>query len=137
MTITERTDPGRSAKLMVVQANLVAHYIDAALRGGDTAERIDGVLSAITGETAVSEIYVTDGEGNIEYTSHPEVDFMFPTNPEAGTQAAPFARLLDGSATVVVQKPRPRELDAAVFQYIGVAGVDQPRIVQVGVTGGA
>ena len=137
MTLTERTNPGGSAGLMVVQARLAAHYVAAALRAGDTAKRINGVLAEIARETAVSEIYVTDGEGNIEYTSHPEVKFKFPTDPEADTQAAPFARLLDGSTTVVVQEPRPRELDAAVFQYVGVAGVDQPRIVQVGVAGGA
>ena len=54
MTLTEQTGPGRSAELMVVQAKLVAHYVAAALRAEDTAERINGVLAAITGETAVS-----------------------------------------------------------------------------------
>lgn len=136
MTVKEPTDPGRSAELMVVQARLLAHYIDAALRAGDTAEQINGALAAITSETAVSEVYVTDREGNIEYTSQPEVKFKFPTDPEAGTQAASFARLLDGGTNVVVQEPQPRELDSAVFQYVGVAGVDQPRIVQVGIAGG-
>ena len=42
----------------------------------------------------------------------------------------PFAALLDGSKTVVVQDSRSRE--HAVFKYVGVAGVDQARVVQMG-----
>ena len=52
---------------------------------------------------------------------------------DAGTQAAPFAALFGGLTGVVVQDAQPRQLDAAVFKYVGVAGVDQTRIVQVGV----
>ena len=33
----------------------------------------------------------------------------------------------------MVQDAQPRQLDAAVFKYVGVGGVDQTRIVQVGV----
>jgi len=32
----------------------------------------------------------------------------------------------------VIQGARPRELDGKEFKYVGVAGVDKPRIVQVG-----
>ena len=46
------------------------------------------------------------------------------------------AALLLGTESVVIQQPRSRELDAAVFRYVGVAGVDQPRIVQVGMARG-
>ena len=33
-----------------------------------------------------------------------------------------------------MQKFRPREFDLKVFQYVGVSGVDETRIVQVGVS---
>jgi hypothetical protein len=33
---------------------------------------------------------------------------------------------------VVVQESRRREIDPHVFKYVGVSGVDIPRIVQVG-----
>ena len=34
----------------------------------------------------------------------------------------------------VIQDAQPRQLDQAIFKYVGVAGIDQPRIVQVGVS---
>ncbi len=40
---------------MVVPAKLAAHCVAAALRAGDTAERINGVPAAVTRETAVSD----------------------------------------------------------------------------------
>ena len=36
--------------------------------------------------------------------------------------------------TVVIRDAQPRQLDQAIFKYVGVAGIDQPRIVQVGVS---
>jgi len=33
----------------------------------------------------------------------------------------------------VIQDARKREIDNQIFKYVGVAGVDKPRIVQVGV----
>ena len=36
--------------------------------------------------------------------------------------------------TMVLQDARPREYDGKVFKYVGVSGVDQPRIVQIGIS---
>src|SRR5262249_26060595 len=44
-------------------------------------------------------------------------------------------RLLDGGpdrADFVVQESRKREIDNHVYKYVGVSGVDRPRIVEVG-----
>ncbi len=49
-------------------------------------------------------------------------------------QASAFWPLIDGRAKVVVQEARKREIDDRVFRYVGVAGIDKPRIVQVGVS---
>ncbi len=128
--------------LMVATAKLVAHYVAAAVQAGTSAENINSVLLDIVESTRVSEIYVTDADGNIEFGSHPTLNFTFPTDLEAGTQSAPFARLLEGTesegtATVVVQQPQPRELDGQMFQYVGVSGIVRHRIVQVGIAGEA
>ena len=128
--------------LMVATAKLVAHYVATAVQAGTPTEMINSVLLDIVESTRVSEIYVTDANGNIEFGSHPTLNFTFPTDPEAGSQAAPFARLLEGTAsegnvTVVIQEPQPRELDGAVFQYVGVSGIVRHRIVQVGIAGDA
>ena len=120
---------------MVAEAMLAAHFVAAAIKAGMGRDEIDAVLARIAERSAVTEFWVSDAKGRVVFTNVKGIDFTFPTDPRAGTQAAPFAALLDGSKTVVVQESRPREHDKAVFKYVGVAGVDRARIVQVGVSG--
>ena len=128
------------ASLMIATAKMVAHYVATAAQAGTSAEIINAVLLDITETTSIDEVFVSDADGNIEFGSHPDLNFKFPTDPESGTQAAPFAQLLEGTAvegtaTVVVQDPTPREFDGAIFQYVGVSGIVRSRIVQVGIAG--
>ena len=118
---------------MVAEAMLAARFIDAAVRAGMGAEEIDAALAGIAAQTAISEFWISDEDGRIEYGTVAGTGFAFPTDPAAGTQAAPFAALLRGEATVVVQEAQPREYDGRVFKYVGAAGIDRPRIVQVGI----
>ena len=119
---------------MVAEATLAAHFVDAAVKAGMDRDAINAVLSRIADETVISEFWVTDENGEIAFTNIEGVDFTFPTDPAADSQAAPFAALLTGDQTVVVQDAAPRVLDGATFKYVGVAGVDQRRIVQVGLS---
>ena len=116
---------------MVAAAMTAAHYLNAALKAGMPEKQIEAVLAAIVRRSGMSEFWITDETGRIVLGSAP-MDFVFPSDPDAGTQGAPFAALLRGAEAVVIQDPQPRELDGRVFQYVGVAGVDRPRIVQVG-----
>ena len=120
---------------MVAEAMLTAHFIDAALKAGMSTDDINAVLAKVADQTVISEFWISDETGRIAFTNFPGTAFTFPTDPDAGTQAAPFATLLSGDETVVVQGVQPRELDAVPFKYVGVAGVDQARIVQVGLSG--
>ena len=120
---------------MVAEAMLTAHFIDAALKAGMSTDDINAVLAKVAEQTVISEFWISDETGRIAFTNFPDMAFTFPTDPEAGTQAAPFATLLSGAESVVVQGTQPRDLDAAPFKYVGVAGVDQSRIVQVGIAG--
>ena len=122
-----------TAKHMVAQALLTAHFIDAALRAGFNADEINAVLAKVAAQTVISEFWISDDRGRIAYTNIPDTDFAFPTDPDAGTQAAPFAALFEGLTSVVVQDAQPRQLDRAIFKYVAVGGVDQTRVVQVGV----
>ena len=72
--------------------------------------------------TAVTEFWVSDDKGRAVFANVKGIDFSFPTGPKAGTQATPFAALLDDSMTMVLQDARPREY------------VSQPRIVQIGIS---
>ena len=90
---------------MAAQAVLTSHYINAALQAGMSAEEINAVLMEISDQTIIIEFWVTDEEGRVEYTNMPEVDFTFPTDPNADTQAAPFAKLLQGTESISVAEP--------------------------------
>lgn len=118
---------------MVAEAMLTAHFIDAALKAGMSTDDINAVLTKVAAQTVISEFWVSDEAGRIVFSNIEDAAFAFPTDPDAGTQAAPFATLLSGAETVVVQGVQPRELDVVPFKYVGVVGVDQSRIVQVGV----
>ncbi|MCY4559544.1 MAG: hypothetical protein OXF79_24875 [Chloroflexi bacterium] len=130
------TNDGETAH-MVAEAKLTAHYIAAALEAGKSPEEINATLMEIANTSVIAEFWVSDETGRVEFTTQPGLDFAFPTDPDAGTQAAPFADLLLGNKQVVTQAMQPREADGKPFQYVGVTGVDQPRIVQVGIAGPA
>ena len=134
-TVNEEASEALMSDHMVAEALLTAHYIDAAQKAGLSPQEINATLTSIADETLITEFWVSDANGRIEFTNVQGIDFTFPTDPEAGTQAAPFADLLTGAEPVVVQGVQPREADGALFMYVGVAGVDQPRIVQVGIEG--
>ena len=120
---------------MVAEAMLTAHFIAAALKGGMSQDEINAVLAEVAEHSAISEFWISDGKGAIEFTNNPGTGFKFPTDPQAKAQAAPFAALLSGAKKVVVQDTQPRDIDARPFKYVGVSGVDGTRIVQVGVAG--
>ena len=100
---------------MLTEAMLTAHFVAAALKAGMGREEIDVDLTDIAEHSAVTEFHVTDGKGRRVFANVKETEFTFPTDPDAGTQAAPFAQLLDGTKSMVVQKFRPREYDQKVF----------------------
>ncbi len=122
------------SKHMVAQAMLTAQFVAAAVKAGMSKDEINAALTKVAAGSAISEFWISDENGRIEFTNIPDTSFQFPTDPAGKSQAAPFAALLDGSKTVVVQRFQARELDAKMFKYVGVAGVDKRRIVQVGVS---
>lgn len=123
-----------TSKHMVAEAKLTAHFVDAAIRAGMSAEAINSVLADVAHHSVITEFWISDEHGQIVFTNIPGTSFSFPADPESGTQAAPFAALLQGSESVVIQAVEKRELDGARFKYVGVAGVDKARIVQVGIS---
>jgi sigma-B regulation protein RsbU (phosphoserine phosphatase) len=80
----------------------------------------------------LDEIWITDEKGHAYLRNIADVDFTFSPDPKQQPQAHAFWPLLTGKTKSVVQEARQREVDTQVFKYVGVSGVDKPRIVQVG-----
>ncbi len=117
---------------MVVEATIAAHLVAVAEQAGLSPDQINAHLKAITDATVLSEFWITDPSGHAYLHSLPGVDFSFSPDPQKEPQASVFWPLLTGQEKVVIQDARPREIDPQVFKYVGVAGIDEPRIVQVG-----
>jgi hypothetical protein len=118
---------------MIGQAMLAAQFVAVAEKAGMMPAQINSVLSTVAESSAIEEFWITNSAGHA-YLTNTGIDFTFSPDPAQQPQAAAFWALLDGRETVVVQEPRKREIDDRVFKYVGVAGVDKPRIVQVGVS---
>jgi PAS domain-containing protein len=124
---------------MVMEARIVAHLVAIAEQKrpqGMTPAEVNGHLKKIARFAKENkgydyEFWVTDDAGKV-YLGTENVEFTFQADQP---QASAFLRLLEGGpnrAEVVVQESRKREIDEQVYKYVGVSGVDRPRIVEVG-----
>jgi serine phosphatase RsbU (regulator of sigma subunit) len=131
----------RIGEQMVVSSLLAAELVYVAERPGNLAPeaitaRLQNVIdrsATLTGDALVDEFWVTDEEGNA-YINTKQRSFTF---AEEDSQSGPFLSLLEPGAPPVIQSIKPRSLDGVPYMYVGVSGVDRPRIVQTGVAGSA
>jgi sigma-B regulation protein RsbU (phosphoserine phosphatase) len=120
---------------MQATATALSHYVAAAEKAGESPSAIKKVLKRIIDQTMVGEIWITDSKGRAYLNAPLDADFTFSPDPVLQPQASAFWSLLSGEVPMVIQPMRPRELDQKLFKYVGVGGVDQSRIVQVGTEG--
>jgi hypothetical protein len=123
----------RIARHMIGEAMLAAQFVAAAEKAAMTPTQINAALKSIADNTGIEEFWITDSSGRA-YLTNTGLDFTFSPDPAKQPQGAAFWALIDGRQKVVVQEARKREIDDRTFKYVGVAGVDKPRIVQVGVS---
>lgn len=124
---------------MLVEARLTAHLVAVAEgRAGLSASEVNAILKDVSVRTLKNEFLVAGPDG-VARLSFPrpapgEDDFRFDPDLADQPQAHVFWKLLeDRTGTAVVnQKAQPRAPDGVGFKYVGVSGVDKPRIVQVG-----
>ncbi|MFH1197438.1 MAG: hypothetical protein V1720_17190 [bacterium] len=116
---------------MVVTAKITAHMVAIAEKAGLTTEQINSHLKAITDNTVLSEFWITDETGHA-YLTNTGINFSFSPDPKVQPQAYVFWDLITGKKNVIVQTAQKRELDDQIYKYVGVAGIDKRRIVQVG-----
>ena len=124
---------------MIAQARIAAHLTAAAEAAGWNPSRIIRMLEGIVGETVLDEFWITDETAysyltNVKDDRGRLVPFTFSFDPAVQPQASKFYVLLDGvdDDDVITQPAQVREIDNQVYKYVGVGGVDQERIVQVG-----
>ena len=120
------------ARHMVGEALLAANFVALAEKTGMTRDAINAILKSIAERSAIQEFWITDPAGHA-YLTNTGVDFTFSPDAAKQPQASAFWPLLNGSKDIVIQGARKREIDDQIFKFVGVAGVDKARIVQVGV----
>jgi hypothetical protein len=121
------------ARLMVGEALLASHFVALAEKSGMAPSAINTILKSIAEKSGMEEFWITDSAGHA-YLTNTGVDFTFSPDSAKQPQASAFWPLITGTKDVVIQGARKREIDDQTFKYVGVAGVDKPRIVQVGVS---
>ena len=122
---------------MIAQARLTAHLVAAAEEAGQAPPRIIETLDAIVASTVLDEFWITDSVGfsyltNVRDETGALVPFWFDPDPTVQPQASKFYVLLGSDVDVITQPAQVREIDQEVYKYVGVGGVDQERIVQIG-----
>ena len=125
---------------MIAQARIAAHLVAAAEAAGQEPPRIIETLDAIVASTVLDEFWITDSVGfsyltNVRDGNGDLVPFRFDPDPAVQPQASKFYVLLGSGVDdddVITQPAQVREIDQEVYKYVGVGGVDQERIVQIG-----
>ena len=123
---------------MTAQARIAAHMVAAAEAAGQDPPRIIETLDAIVASTVLDEFWITDSVGfsyltNVRDERGEPVPFRFDPDPTVQPQASKFYVLLGSDVDDVITQPaQVREIDQEVYKYVGVGGVDQDRIVQIG-----
>jgi two-component system, sensor histidine kinase and response regulator len=124
---------------MMLQARIAAHLVaiaeqkrDVGMPPAEINRHLQDIVRFAREQRKFDyEFWITDGAGNAYLRTEPQ-EFTFKRDqPQAGV----FLALLNGGSghrDVIIQESRRREIDPSVYKYVGVSGVDQPRIVQVG-----
>ena len=120
---------------MKATALVLSHYVATAEKAHQSPEAIRQGLQQILDKSMVAEIWITDSQGRAYLNAPASTPFRFNPDPKIQPQASAFWPLLNGQASVITQPMQQREIDGQLYKYVGVSGVDKPRIVQVGVKG--
>ena len=125
---------------MTAQARLAAHMVAAAEAAELAPAEVIALLDSIVGQTVLDEFWITDESAfsyltNVRDDAGELVPFRFDPDPAVQPQASKFYVLLAAPLNgddFITQPAQVREIDQQVYKYVGVGGVDKPRIVQVG-----
>ncbi|WZL72239.1 methyl-accepting chemotaxis protein [Clostridiaceae bacterium 35-E11] len=81
-------------------------------------------------QLGVDEIHVSDEKGVL---THGNKSDFFGFDFGSDDQTKPFLKILEDKNYTLAQKATKRGVDQQLFQYVGVARIDKPGIVQIGI----
>jgi methyl-accepting chemotaxis protein len=94
-------------------------------------KKLDAKAADLAESLGIEEIHIIDGNGVLQWGNVPDV-FGFDFN--TSEQTKPFLEGLTNKEFAMAQDPQPRGADGKLFQYITVARIDKPGLVQIGIT---
>lgn len=87
-------------------------------------------MTKLAKELHVAEIHVIDENGIL---THGNVQAFYGFDFKSSEQTKPFMKIMQDKNYTLAQEPMIRGTDKSLFQYIGVARIDKPGIIQIGV----
>jgi methyl-accepting chemotaxis protein len=125
----------REANLVTLEQTLGSNFITITKSVAEALKDVpENKLSSeairLTQKLGVKEIHITDSKGVIRWGSVPDF-FGFDFN--TSEQAKPFLEALTNDDFTLAQEPQERGSDKTLFQYIGVARIGTPGIIQIGI----
>ncbi|MHB8089455.1 MAG: hypothetical protein ACYDH2_14530 [Anaerolineaceae bacterium] len=89
------------------------------------------ILDNLAKRLGIDDIFITDSDAVTVGSNHASaLGWKFPDDPKA--QAYAFRSLINQTDGVVTQPIAQRDIDSAMFKFVGVSRIDEPGIVQIG-----
>lgn len=115
---------------LLSEATLTAHLVAVMEAGKAPIKAVTDRLKAVADGGGPEEIWVTDNRGRAYLHNIPGPDITFGPDGRAQPRQAPYYGLLNRAPEKVVTDAATE--GGKLMKFAGVAGVDKPRIVQVG-----
>ena len=88
-------------------------------------------LKQLADKMGIEEIHISDAKGILFAGTVPD---FFGMSFYSGEQMLPFTKIIEDSSYEFVQEATHRDSDGVLFQYIGVSRLDEPGIIEIGVS---
>jgi sigma-B regulation protein RsbU (phosphoserine phosphatase) len=127
--IPQEVDALLSERLLS-EATLTAHVVALAETAKLAPRAINDRLKQIAEAGGPDEMWITDNRGRAYLHNLPGPDPLFGQDAKGGPRHGAYAGLLNRSPASLASEPALE--NGKLMKFAGVAGVDKPRIVQVG-----
>jgi len=125
-----------AAKHLIVSARILSNYVAVAESCKIPATTINDRLRNMVNPDLLGEVLISDQLGKTTFSNLPEDRLKNQIDPLKDHEAEAFWPLLKASKEMSITQPlKRRNRDGRLFKYVGVPGVDRPRIVQVSMAG--